>query len=198
MVPAVRGGLMRGRRRSLPALLATALVPLCVAVDRRPECDQVEPAAHRSTATRTSRATGPTTATRRSSGPRKPRARSSSRPRKPRRSSRAASTGCSASRARTSTTTTRCGRRRTTPSRPNLRTSIITDPPDGKIPPITAAARQREAARAAGAQGRGPRRQRAGADAGRAVHHLGQRRPADDSARPTTPTSRSCSRATTW
>jgi len=38
----------------------------------------------------------------------------------------------------------------------NLRTSIITDPPDGKIPPITAAARQRLAARAEARKGVGP------------------------------------------
>jgi hypothetical protein len=38
----------------------------------------------------------------------------------------------------------------------NLRTSIITDPPDGKIPPITAAARQRLAARAESRKGVGP------------------------------------------
>ena len=38
----------------------------------------------------------------------------------------------------------------------NLRTSIITDPPDGKIPPLTAAARQRLAARAEARKGMGP------------------------------------------
>ena len=38
----------------------------------------------------------------------------------------------------------------------NLRTSIITDPPDGKIPPITVAARQRLAARAESRKGVGP------------------------------------------
>ena len=38
----------------------------------------------------------------------------------------------------------------------NLRTSIITDPPDGKIPPITAAARQRLTARAEARKGVGP------------------------------------------
>ena len=39
---------------------------------------------------------------------------------------------------------------------PNLRTSLIYDPPDGKLPPITAAARQREAARVQARKGIGP------------------------------------------
>ena len=39
---------------------------------------------------------------------------------------------------------------------PNMRTSIIYDPPDGKLPPITAAARQREAARLQARKGIGP------------------------------------------
>jgi len=39
---------------------------------------------------------------------------------------------------------------------PHLRTSIIYDPPDGKLPPITAAARQREAARLQARKGVGP------------------------------------------
>ena len=39
---------------------------------------------------------------------------------------------------------------------PQLRTSIIYDPPDGKLPPITAAARQREAARLQARKGVGP------------------------------------------
>jgi len=38
---------------------------------------------------------------------------------------------------------------------PNLRTSIISDPPDGKLPPLTAAARQREAARLEARKGTG-------------------------------------------
>jgi hypothetical protein len=39
---------------------------------------------------------------------------------------------------------------------PNQRTSIITDPPDGKLPALTAAARQREAARLEARKGIGP------------------------------------------
>jgi hypothetical protein len=38
----------------------------------------------------------------------------------------------------------------------NLRTSLITDPADGKIPPLTGEARQREAAKAAARRGQGP------------------------------------------
>jgi hypothetical protein len=38
----------------------------------------------------------------------------------------------------------------------NLRTSIVFDPPNGRLPPLTAAARQREAARVAAAKLRGP------------------------------------------
>ena len=39
---------------------------------------------------------------------------------------------------------------------PNLRTSIIFDPPDGKLPPLTAPARQREDARLQSRKGIGP------------------------------------------
>jgi len=39
---------------------------------------------------------------------------------------------------------------------PNLRSSIISDPPDGKLPPLTVAARQREAARLEARKGIGP------------------------------------------
>jgi hypothetical protein len=39
---------------------------------------------------------------------------------------------------------------------PNLRTSIIYDPPDGQLPPLTAAAKAREAARVATRNGVGP------------------------------------------
>ena len=40
--------------------------------------------------------------------------------------------------------------------RPNLRTSLITDPPDGRIPPLTPGAEKRLAARAAVARARNP------------------------------------------
>jgi hypothetical protein len=40
--------------------------------------------------------------------------------------------------------------------RPNLRTSIIYDPPDGQLPPLTTAAKAREAARVAARNGGGP------------------------------------------
>jgi hypothetical protein len=39
---------------------------------------------------------------------------------------------------------------------PNLRTSVVFDPPDGRLPPLTAEARQREAARLAAARRQGP------------------------------------------
>jgi len=42
------------------------------------------------------------------------------------------------------------------PIRPSLRTSLITDPPDGRIPPLTAEARKRRADRAAAARLRAP------------------------------------------
>jgi hypothetical protein len=41
-------------------------------------------------------------------------------------------------------------------ARPSLRTSLIVDPPDGRLPPITEAARQRQAARAGAAKQRDP------------------------------------------
>ena len=41
-------------------------------------------------------------------------------------------------------------------ARPSLRTSLIVDPPDGRLPPLTDAARQRFAARAAAAKQRNP------------------------------------------
>ena len=41
-------------------------------------------------------------------------------------------------------------------ARPNLHTSLIVDPPDGRLPPLTDAARQRQAARAAAAKQRNP------------------------------------------
>jgi hypothetical protein len=39
---------------------------------------------------------------------------------------------------------------------PHLRTSLVTDPPDGKLPPVTAAAKERLAMRARARQGVGP------------------------------------------
>jgi len=41
-------------------------------------------------------------------------------------------------------------------ARPSLRTSLIVDPPDGRLPPLTDAAKQRQAARAAAAKLRNP------------------------------------------
>jgi len=41
-------------------------------------------------------------------------------------------------------------------ARPNLRTSLIVDPPDGRIPPLTPEAEKRRAARAAAARARNP------------------------------------------
>jgi hypothetical protein len=41
-------------------------------------------------------------------------------------------------------------------ARPSLRTSLIVDPPDGRLPPLTDAAKQRQAARAAAAKQRNP------------------------------------------
>jgi hypothetical protein len=41
-------------------------------------------------------------------------------------------------------------------ARPNLRTSLIVDPPDGRLPPLTDAAKQRQAAMAAAAKRRNP------------------------------------------
>src|SRR5688572_24602734 len=41
-------------------------------------------------------------------------------------------------------------------ARPNLRTSLIVDPPDGRLPPLTDAAKQRLATRAAAAKQRNP------------------------------------------
>ena len=62
-----------------------------------------------------------------------------------------------ASRRRTSTTTTCSGRRRATRRAcSDRRTSLIFDPADGKIPPLTPAAQQRAAARAEAARRRGP------------------------------------------
>ena len=59
-----------------------------------------------------------------------------------------------------------------------LRTSIVVDPPDGKVPPLTPLGQQRAAARAEAAR-TAPVRQRAVAQPRRALHFLGQRRPAD-------------------
>jgi len=41
-------------------------------------------------------------------------------------------------------------------ARPSLRTSLIVDPPDGRLPPLTDAAKERQAARAAAAKRRNP------------------------------------------
>jgi len=41
-------------------------------------------------------------------------------------------------------------------ARPSLRTSLIVDPPDGRLPPLTEAAKERQAARAAAAKRRNP------------------------------------------
>jgi hypothetical protein len=41
-------------------------------------------------------------------------------------------------------------------ARPSLRTSLIVDPPDGRLPPLTDAAKQRQADRAAAAKRRNP------------------------------------------
>ena len=43
-----------------------------------------------------------------------------------------------------------------TGAKPNLRTSLVIDPPDGRIPPLTPEAQKREAARAAADRGAGP------------------------------------------
>ena len=42
------------------------------------------------------------------------------------------------------------------PIRPSLRTSLIVDPPDGRVPPLTAEAQKRQAGRAAAARARNP------------------------------------------
>ena len=64
----------------------------------------------------------------------------------------------------------------------HMRTSIVTDPPDGRLPPLTEGGEAARGGAAAGAQGRGPRRQRAGAHPGGALHRLGQRGSADAAA----------------
>src|SRR6476619_7463207 len=43
-----------------------------------------------------------------------------------------------------------------TGAQPNLRTSLVIDPPDGRIPPMTPEAQKREAARAAAGRAGGP------------------------------------------
>ena len=95
-------------------------------------------APRRRTACRISPATGATRPTRRSSVPRNWRTRSSSRPRKPTAFVKSRDEALNGAGLRqTSTTTTRCGRARTTTKGVNsLRTSLVVDPPDGKIPPL--------------------------------------------------------------
>ena len=64
----------------------------------------------------------------------------------------------------------------------NLRTSLIVDPPDGRLPPLTAEGQKRAAERAAARKRMGGRhRRRAEPAAQRAVHHHGPRRAADAS-----------------
>ena len=80
----------------------------------------------------------------------------------------------------------------------NLRTSLIVDPPDGRLPPVTAEGRRRAAERRAarGGEGRPVRPGREPA-AGRPLHHHRQRRAAHAERGATTPTSTSCRTATT-
>ncbi len=59
------------------------------------------------------------------------------------------------------------------------RSSLIFDPADGKIPPLTPAAQQRAAAQAEAARGRGSRRRRGISQPRRALHLVGKRRTAD-------------------
>ena len=64
----------------------------------------------------------------------------------------------------------------------SLRTSLIVDPPDGRIPRADRRGAP-PAAAAAGGQPRSPDRQLREPHARRAVHHLGQRRSADHAGR---------------
>ena len=59
-----------------------------------------------------------------------------------------------------------------------LRTSIVVDPADGKVPPLTPLGQQRAAARAEAAR-TAPSDSAQSRSLGRALHFLGQRRPAD-------------------
>ena len=62
----------------------------------------------------------------------------------------------------------------------NLRTSLIVDPPDGRIPPMTAEGQKRAAAAGRGEKANGRRhRRRAEPAVERALHHHGPRRAAD-------------------
>ena len=74
----------------------------------------------------------------------------------------------------------------------NLRTSLIVDPPDGRMPPMTAEGQKRAADARRGEKANGCRhRRRAEPAARRAVHHHGPRRAADAAPAPTTTTIRS-------
>ena len=64
---------------------------------------------------------------------------------------------------------------------PNLRTSLIIAPPNGRVPPLTAEAEKRLAARAAVTEGKSVRWAREPL-AGGTLHFLGQRGAADDAA----------------
>ena len=61
----------------------------------------------------------------------------------------------------------------------NLRTSLIVDPPDGRIPPMTAEGLRRAAERAEARKRLGPSRRRTRPAAQRALHHHGSHRAAD-------------------
>ena len=65
---------------------------------------------------------------------------------------------------------------------PNRRTSLIIDPRDGLIPPLTPEAEKRAAARAEASRSSGRRRQRAEPHVGRTVHFMGHRGTPDASA----------------
>ena len=88
---------------------------------------------------------------------------------------------CTAKRRTTSTTTTRSGRPRTTRRSRSLRTSLIVEPRNGRLPRVDRARRGAPAAATRDATS-DVRRQRAEPLARRALHLVGQRRAADDAA----------------
>ena len=110
----------------------------------------------RSTATRICRATGPTTATRRWSGPEEAKGKEFFTPEEAKAFLKSRLDRLAGQSRQDIHYDDALWQAENYAKQANLRTSIITDPPDGKIPPITAAARQRLAARAEARKGMGP------------------------------------------
>ena len=130
---------------------------------------------------RISPATGPTTASRRSSAHQNSGTKNSSHPKKPHRYFKQRLDRLNGQAKDDIHYDDALWQAETYAKQPNLRTSIVFDPPDGRLPPLTAEAQRRDAERReAAAAGDPPTARRAGRSAN--VHFMGERGAADAAA----------------